>query len=919
MKKFNKLIYSLIVVFVALLFTNISIVLADEVTGDGTKGNPYVIEAMKYSAKKVTFEYETIPFYFVVAEGSEGSYSVSYEAVEKKVTFMLLESTNDEISVMLDDEKYKDTNNWQVGVDTMLNQGIGVSIPTYDIFEELEYYSDVSKFISYEQAPGSMPDTTPRPSYTSPDQMFGQTINYNTGKSNLISILKTTKLYNVVVRNAAATSKSNLYFFETSKGASEAKNLLTAMDYQYTGTDGEFGVYKLTGKSNVETKPDIYMANSHEGEDGNAIRIVYKFGGFANTALNDDGEEKNGLEALITRILISLGDNLLLGMMRKVLGSDLTIDALIFNKFEPTKINLYNKNATGVNFALRETINYWFKVLLVFVYIVYIIILVYIGIMIVITAGTARQNKMKSALGNWVVGLAILYFLPTYGIPILFDLNDALVKYISKNSSSMETYYNEYDIELTNDILGSDSATISIEELVALRARAQEDYDKFSSIAAYNLKGIKQTIKTTAIVNSGGYASYTAADIAKLESKINDYLDTLYDKYKYFIDDLGYSSEGAKYELEVSMKRSTNPYSGMEEYLSKAFRKVLFTDGKWDELFGRFEEVYNEHHTLEEIDRLINAKQTDIMGTMRAYAGKYQKLIFAFIWYMLLFQLIGLTFLYFKRLFVIAILIAVFPLIMLFYCIDKLADGKSQTFSLWMKELLSNIFIQSIHAIVYTVLVEMGLTIYRNDPSNWMFLVGAMLMILPAEGIMKEVFGLNGSTLRAVQGSLMNAAIAIGTAKTLLTAGRRKNDASMQEKNNKRFDKLQRRQNRADTRAKTREAKRAGNTKNYDANGNYKPKLSKGEKFREGLYHVGTEARQLRANVAPHLDNAARIARNVGATAAGTMYGLSNGGVEGMAQGAQVAQALSGKTKTLSSKDIKIKTELKSAYQRKKK
>ena len=86
MKRFNKLIFSVIVVFIALLFTNMSIVLADEVAGDGTKNNPYVVDVSGASARKVTFEYESIPFYFVVVDGYEGSYSVSYEPVEKKVT-----------------------------------------------------------------------------------------------------------------------------------------------------------------------------------------------------------------------------------------------------------------------------------------------------------------------------------------------------------------------------------------------------------------------------------------------------------------------------------------------------------------------------------------------------------------------------------------------------------------------------------------------------------------------------------------------------------------------------------------------------------------------------------------------------------------------------------------------------------------
>lgn len=332
--------------------------------------------------------------------------------------------------------------------------------------------------------------------------------------------------------------------------------------------------------------------------------------------------------------------------------------------------------------------------------------------------------------------------------------------------------------------------------------------------------------------------------------------------------------------------------------------------------------IQNEEEYQALLDESIQAVGTDIMGTMRTYAGKYHRLIFVLVWYILLFQLIGLTFLYFKRVFVIAILIAVFPIIMLFYCIDKIGDGKSQTLSMWFKELLSNIFVQSIHAIIYSVLVEMGLEIYKNDPSNWMFFVAAIIMLLPAESMLKDIFNLNGSTVRAVGGTLGKAMMLAGAAKALATARRSGRDKSLQDKANARFDKLQNKQKIADTKASIREAKRAKNKAITNKTGFQKFKAGAYDaysKTRDAAYHAATNVRKTTAKVAPKVDQIAKEAINVAAVTTGVMYGVAGGSIESMAEGAAMAQGMTGKTKKLSKDDFKVKDELKSAYQRKKK
>jgi hypothetical protein len=59
--------------------------------------------------------------------------------------------------------------------------------------------------------------------------------------------------------------------------------------------------------------------------------------------------------------------------------------------------------------------------------------------------------------------------------------------------------------------------------------------------------------------------------------------------------------------------------------------------------------------------------------------------------------------LYLKRTIMVGFLIVIAPLITITYPMDKLADNQAQAFHAWLNELLINIFIQPIHAIIYLI------------------------------------------------------------------------------------------------------------------------------------------------------------------------------------------------------------------------
>lgn len=71
---------------------------------------------------------------------------------------------------------------------------------------------------------------------------------------------------------------------------------------------------------------------------------------------------------------------------------------------------------------------------------------------------------------------------------------------------------------------------------------------------------------------------------------------------------------------------------------------------------------------------------------------------------------------YFKRFLSVGFLIIISPLITITYSIDKAGDGKAQAFGTWLREMVFNIFIQIIHAVIYIVFIFSAAEIAKQIP-----------------------------------------------------------------------------------------------------------------------------------------------------------------------------------------------------------
>lgn len=123
------------------------------------------------------------------------------------------------------------------------------------------------------------------------------------------------------------------------------------------------------------------------------------------------------------------------------LGTTLTIDDIVFNRYEEIKLDYFNfglagekveSTSTMVN-ALKGPINKCYSVFTQIAVIGYVIILVYVGIRMLLSSTSADKKATgKTALIHWCTGVIILFLYP-YAMKYIILINDAIVQDIGSH------------------------------------------------------------------------------------------------------------------------------------------------------------------------------------------------------------------------------------------------------------------------------------------------------------------------------------------------------------------------------------------------------------------------------------------------------------------------------------------------------
>lgn len=129
------------------------------------------------------------------------------------------------------------------------------------------------------------------------------------------------------------------------------------------------------------------------------------------------------------------------------------------------------------------------------------------------------------------------------------------------------------------------------------------------------------------------------------------------------------------------------------------------------------------------------------------------------------------AFVYIRRMIKIAFLIMIAPLITITYSIDKIADNKSQALNTWMHTFMFNVFIQTFHALIFSVFFILSFKVIVTATGTNFFggftakVPGVILAIMSlnfiseGEKIIKQIFGISGSEELPAGGKLLQFAL----------------------------------------------------------------------------------------------------------------------------------------------------------------
>ena len=166
----------------------------------------------------------------------------------------------------------------------------------------------------------------------------------------------------------------------------------------------------------------------------------------------------------------------------------------------------------------------------------------------------------------------------------------------------------------------------------------------------------------------------------------------------------------------------------------KDYRKIAPQRNSLKDIGGEIQDLEFEANPFTEGGK-------DYMSLIANDANESGKLAIAIVYLILTWQLTTLLIHYYKRVFMVGFLIAIFPLVAMFYAIDKIGDGKSQAFEQWNKEFILNVFIQSFHAIVYVFVCGTIYAAYSADTGiDYIIIIMGSTFLFTGESIIKQVF-----------------------------------------------------------------------------------------------------------------------------------------------------------------------------------
>ena len=146
----------------------------------------------------------------------------------------------------------------------------------------------------------------------------------------------------------------------------------------------------------------------------------------------------NRFEKAIARLLLAVGD-FLMKIISDIVGEEVTVANLIFDKVDSVNPNFFDPNNAGLGHdVIKDSVQTWYNRFRRLAVLLYFIVILSIGIRLILNSTAQGIEQVRGLAVEWLKGFLYLLFMP-YLMYYIFQLNSALVKMIC-NAADVNSY-----------------------------------------------------------------------------------------------------------------------------------------------------------------------------------------------------------------------------------------------------------------------------------------------------------------------------------------------------------------------------------------------------------------------------------------------------------------------------------------------
>ena len=408
-----------------------------------------------------------------------------------------------------------------------------------------------------------------------------------------------------------------------------------------------------------------------------------------------------------------------------------------------------------------------------------LLVILYIGIKILISSIAEQQAKYKRFLVDWLVGFALL-FMMHYIMSAIANFN-TLILQTMKNDEGDSYYVGFGELDDVGSVGNTTSTWMDVLDGKKSLKDSSEN-DVASATLAAGLPAVAPVVVTDELLENPTPANEENfkknrivvvnenSETATYSEKIDNFgrldLGEFNNKvYNGTFNKEKWGDDGVIY-LSASI---CNPTEGTDGFLESAIKFQYKAIGAMtgisviDTISGNkisqiAEKIWDSgaHPENRENRAILKLNAMSYVRTISSFASNdndavalYQNgavkkasvastMGYSALYLCLVLETIMFLFIYIKRVLQMAFLTMIAPIVALMYPIDKLGDGKAQSFNSWFRDYLFNVLIQPMHLLLYTVfIVAAGQLVSRN------IIYGLAIygFMIPAEKYFKKVLG----------------------------------------------------------------------------------------------------------------------------------------------------------------------------------